>query len=175
MEILHSGLKAVQAFFDTYLALPAYVAERLPFFTYTQIAKSLVFLHKLSTFESTDWSVEYVRETIDFGEILDKLIGWFENSKSVERLGASYTGDAQDTSSRSVRKLCRIKAWHEQKIASSSLGPEVSTTMPTADGTVDGSCMDFLNDAWVEELLGSWDSQYNEGWHDPTWRDAGHP
>lgn len=174
LETLHSGLKAVQALFDTYLALPAYFARNISFFTYTQIAKSLVFLHKLSTFESPDWDLDYVRETVGFGNILDQLIGWFENVKITEGITEPSGEDAEDMFSRCVRKLSRIKAWHEQRTRSGSLGPEPSTTIPHGGATMTGDSMNFLNDTWLEEVLGNWDSQYNDGSHNSIWRGVGH-
>jgi hypothetical protein len=149
LETLYSGLKATQAFFDTYLALPVYFARSSSFFTHTQLAKSLGFLHKLSTFESPGWNLDYVRETVDFGNVLDQLIGWFNNVKPAERLEQSFVEDFEDIFSRTVRKLSRIKAWHEQKMASSSLGPEISTTILDADVTINAGGVDFLNDAWA--------------------------
>jgi hypothetical protein len=154
LETLHAGLKATRAFFDTYLDLPVYVGRCLSFFTYAQIAQSLVFLHKLSTFESPDWNLDFVHQTVNFRSILDQLIGWCERVRTAEGIEQSGAENPEDIFSRAVRKLTRVKAWHEQKTSSNSLGPEMSTTMLNPDVAMNGTSMDFLNDAWLEEMLG---------------------
>jgi hypothetical protein len=161
LETLHSSLQAVNAFFDNFLALPLHLARSLSFFTYVQIAPSMVLLHKLSTFESQDWNLDYVRETLNFGNIIDQLIGWFGRVQNMERVEQSSVEETEDIFSRTLRHLSRVKALHDQKTASSLLGPEIITTVPDADITMIGVSMDFLNDAWLEEMLGPWESQYN--------------
>jgi hypothetical protein len=161
LETLHAGLKAARAFFDTYLDLPVYVVRSLSFFTFAQVAQSLVFVHKLSTFESPDWNLDFVRQTVNFRSILDELIGWFERVKIAEGVEQSSPVNAEDFFSRAMGKLSRVKAWHEQKTGSNSLGPEMSTTTLNPDVAMNGTSMDFLNDAWLEEMLGPWECQFS--------------
>jgi hypothetical protein len=161
LETLHAGLKLTQTFFDTYLDLPVYFARRLSFFTYAQIAQSLVFLHKLSTFESPDWNLDFVRQTVNFRSILDQLIGWFERVKTAEGVEQGSAENAEDIFSRIVRKFSRLKTWHEQKAGLNMLGPEMFTTPLNLDVDMNGISMDFLNDAWLEEMLGPWECQFN--------------
>jgi hypothetical protein len=81
----------------------------------------------------------------------------------MERVEQSSVEETEDIFSRTLRHLSRVKALHDQKTASSLLGPEIITTVPDADITMIGVSMDFLNDTWLEEMLGPWESQYNAG------------
>ena len=81
----------------------------------------------------------------------------------MERIDEGSVEGALNIFSRTARKLNRIKAWHEQKTASGSLGTEFSTTVLDADVAMSGGSINFFNDAWLGEMLGPWDSQYDAG------------
>jgi hypothetical protein len=159
LETLHSCLKATQVFFEIFLSLPVDLARSLSFITFKQGAFGLVMLHKLSTFESQDWDLNYVRQTVNFGKVLDQLMDWFDKVKTADLL-ERRSSDENNIFSRGVRKLGRIKAWHEQKAESVSLDPQVSSTIVDADVALNGAPADFFNEAWLE-MLGPWDNQYN--------------
>ena len=160
LETLHTCLRAAQAFFEIFLSQPVYVARSLSFFTYIQIAHTLVVMHKLSTFESKDWDLGYVRETVDFGRILDQLISWFNKALTAEGLEQNNP-DVENIFSKTARKLSRIRAWHDQKMASSSLTAGASSTELDVDVAMNGTSVDVFDEAWLEQMLGPWDYQYN--------------
>ena len=85
LEVLHSCLKTVQGFFANFLSQPVSVITSLSLFTFTQLAHAVVILHKLSTFEHPDWDLEYVRATLDFGDVIGQLITWFDSVKEFEK------------------------------------------------------------------------------------------
>ena len=160
LETLHTCLRAANDFFEIFLAQPAYVARRLSFFTYTQIAHTLVVMHRLSTFESKEWDLGYVRETVNFGRILDRLISWFGKVLTAEELEQSNL-DVESIFARTVRKLRLLKTWHDQKMALGSLTAGASSTVLDGDVAMNGASVDFFNEAWLEQMLGPWDYQYN--------------
>ena len=162
LETLHSCLKATQAFFEAFLSFPVCLARRLSFLTFTQTMYGLVLVHKLSTFESQDWDLDYARQTLNLGKILDRLIDWFDKVKAADRLEQGIP-EEDDVFSRAVRKLGRIRAWHEQKVGSLSLESEVSSTTLDIDLAMNGVSADIFDETWLEELLGPWEHQYHVG------------
>jgi len=160
LETLHACLKASQALFEAFLSLPVSIARYLSFFTYTQMGHTLVVLHKLSTFECKDWDLSYVRETLDFGRTLDELIGWFERVVAAEELERGSLA-ADDIFSRTVMKLGRIRTRYQQNRALSSSTIGTSSNMPDINLALAGASMETFNEAWLEQLLGPWDFQYN--------------
>lgn len=165
LDILHSCLKSVQAFFSDFLSQPVSVVSNLSLFTFTQLANAVVILHKLCTFEHPDWDLDYMRATLDFGDVVGQVITWFESSKEFERYWIGGL-DSSDVASRTARKMRRIKAWYDQKMSQkmsvNSSVPELSSTMPDtdADEPMNGG-FEFLNGAWLEDLvsLGPWNYQ----------------
>ena len=162
LETLHACLRAAQAFFETFLSQPVHLARNLSFFTYTQIAFGMVMVHKLSAFESKDWDLYYVRETLNFGSILERLIDWFSKVAAAEGTERCDGREVDDIFIRTGRKLGRIKAWHDQRVVSSSLtSTGASSTMLDADVAMDGISMDFFNEEWLEQMMGPSSYPYN--------------
>ncbi len=164
LEILHTCLKATQAFFETFLSVPVQLLRSISIFTYTQLAHALVTLHKLSTFESPDWNLDYVRGTVNLGSILDQLIRWFDDVKAHDGF---ETGDLEehDVAWRTARKLQRIKQCHEHKVALNSIGivPEASTPVLHAHIAIEDESLSFFNEDWLQEFLTPWDYPFDGG------------
>ena len=126
-----------------------------------QLANAMVVLHKLSTFESPDWDLDYVRQTVDFGNILDNLIRRFNEIQMTQ--GAEQgKQEGRDIFFRISRKLGRIKAWHEEKTTLRSSRRETTSAVPDGAPVMNGD-LEFFNEAWLEDILGPWDYQSNVG------------
>lgn len=156
LEILHTCLKSTKDFFELFLSLPVHHFRFLAIFTYTQMTHVLIVLYKLSTFESQDWDLAYVRETLDFGSVLDRIVGWAKNILAHAE-NDEVNLDEMDVFSRTIAKVEKLKTLHKQKTASSSKAAEMSSAVFEAGG--EGIPLDFFNDAWLEEMLAPWDYQ----------------
>ena len=136
-------------FFETFFAIPESKYTCFSLATCAQLTHSLIVLQLLSNFEHPDWNLVYARETIDFMEVMDKMIGMF--SKLDGWIFAHTTA-----------KLARIKAHIQEKWAVDVVGPgPVSLSGEDADMGRTWEPVDFLDEFWIRDVFGSTDSQLN--------------
>lgn len=148
LELLYACLQSNKMFFETFFAIPEnrYVCFSLA--TWTQITHSAMILQILSTFEHPDWNVAYVRETIDFMEVMDKMI---ERFNKVE--GQAFA--------RTASKLASIKAHIQERMATDVIGPRPgSLTGEDADMDRTWEPINFLDESLLADVLGPLDLQF---------------
>jgi hypothetical protein len=101
-------------------------------------------LQLLSTFEHPDWNLAYVRETICFMEVMDKLIERFIKVEG-------------QTFARTAAKMASVKA-------------QIQNAMGQGPGTLSGEDadmgrtwepVDFLDESRLADILGQMDSPFN--------------
>jgi hypothetical protein len=158
LELLSACLRACASYFNTFFSIPVaeYVTMSLP--TWSRLTRSLAILHFLSEFESPGWSLDYVRETIDFVTVLNQVS---ERLDSVNKL-VGY--ENFDTFSPTAERLKRIKLYVEGKLDSelaSSKDPELNTPLdsgmiPRTDEL--STFFQYLDDNWIGDMLGPPDS-----------------
>jgi hypothetical protein len=137
-------------FFETFFAIPEPKYLCFSLATWTQITHSLIVLQMLSNFEHPDWNRVYVRETIDFMEIMDKLIEMFQK----------MDGWIWD---HATVKLTRIKAHIQEKWAVEAAGPRTaSLSGEDADMGRTWEPVDFLDEFWATDVFASIASQLND-------------
>ncbi len=153
LELLCACLQASKSYFEIFFSVPVvnYIALSMP--SWSHLTYSLAILHILSSFDHPDWNLVYVRETIDFGAVLGRLI---EQLDSVNTL-VGY--EKIDMFSPTARRLNRIKVYVEGKMAGHSeraVGPEPDRIpdFEPVPGTEDLSdFFQFLDDAWMRDIM----------------------
>lgn len=121
---------------------------------------NLAILQMLSTFEHPDWNVSWLRETINFPELLGKLATNLSEVKAALNLDPT-TEERLDMFSQSAKKMNWIKMFVEKAIPgmSGQAGEsriEDNTSADMFDFNGD-EFMDFMDDAWMKDMLGPWE------------------
>jgi hypothetical protein len=152
LELLYACLQATNCFFEIFFSIPAhnYFSFSVP--TWSHLTSALISLQLLSTFDHPDWSLVYVRETLDFLGVLDRLIEQLSKAQSEFHSGES------PVLARTAQKIRRIKAYCEGKMIVQSAGvqSELWTVQnPEMAGTA--GPINFLDESSLRDILGLWD------------------
>jgi hypothetical protein len=158
LEALYACLEAIKAFFDIYLSVPViqYFSFTMP--AWSHITSCMIVLQLLSTFNYPGWNLNYVRETLDFKDIINRLVEKFEMVRSEP--------GCEDTVvfTRISHKLQSIQSYIEAKASDPSIipGPEI-TSRGFRDPLITngGDFTDFFDEVWLRDILEPWDSQPN--------------
>jgi hypothetical protein len=106
-------------------------------------------LQLLSTFEHSDWNLAYVRETIDFMEVMDKMIERFNKVEG-------------QTFARTALKMASVKAHIQEQMDADAVGPRPgSLSGEDADMGRTWEPYDFLDESWLADVLGPIDPHFN--------------
>ena len=146
LEMLHACLQSTKMFFETFFNIPECRYTCFSIASWTQVTHSMLILQMLSTFEHPDWNLAYVRNTIDFMEVMDKMIDKF---RRVE--GQVFV--------RTVSKLVAVKAHIQEQLAVIRSGSR-SPSGEDADMGRTWQPVDFLDESWFTDILGPLDPQF---------------
>jgi hypothetical protein len=158
LEVLYACLQACKSFFDTFFSIPVsnYFLFSMP--TWSNLSYCMIILQALSDFNHPDWNLESVRETLDFRDVLDRIIERFEKVESEPGCEGTTAFSRTAKRIRSIQKILKTKAVDLSKDrgleAQDVRDPEI---LNTADFT------DLFDEAWLRDILGSWESQPNMG------------
>lgn len=72
-------------------------------------------------------------------------------------LNPGSSEEGMDTFSQNSRRISALKAWCESKNMMNSMAPDGATAVDDIPGEVS---MDFLDDAWLKDIVGPWDFQF---------------
>jgi hypothetical protein len=155
LELLSACLQAIKSCFDTFFFIPVADYHGLSVPTWSHLTRSIAILHNLSSFEYPGWSLDYVRETIDFVTVLDQVSGRLDSVKTL----AGY--ENLDTFSPTVKRMNRVKLYVEGKLHSEpagNMGPEPNTildcgTIPQTEEL--SNLLQYLDDDWMGDILES--------------------
>lgn len=109
----------------------------------------LIALQLLSVFDDPDWSLVYVRETVDFLSVLDQFI------EKIEKAAAELNLDENHALLVSAKKMAMAKAYCAEKMAAQSGGAQ--------SGTAEYKDPNFIDDMWFQDLFGLFDYQNDTG------------
>ena len=115
------------------------------------MAHCIIALYRLSTFEWRDWDHSLVRDCANLSKILEQLIANFAQVKADVGLDKGIL-DNKDIFSISSITLNNIKVWWESKSAAETT--RLDNTLAMDDMMADVP-MDFLDDAWLQDVLGT--------------------
>jgi hypothetical protein len=143
LEMLYACLQSNKLFLETFFAIPEYHYPSLSLASWTQTTHSLMILQLLSTFDHPDWNLNYVRDTIDFMEVMDKIIARFHKVEG-------------EIFERTAAKMASIKA-HIQGQMSAPVakdgagGPDLLNGQDLEMGNWEP--FDFTDESWFVDML----------------------
>ncbi|KGO68317.1 hypothetical protein PITC_066750 [Penicillium italicum] len=107
---LYTCLNTVKLAFENFFNIPLVEYSGLSFPFFTQVARYLIVLSKLSTLNDPSWDNNLARSTVDVLQVIDRLIHNIQRAKAAD--GEDCTGGPLDKSTRiftSVRTWCAAK------------------------------------------------------------------
>jgi hypothetical protein len=159
LELLYSCLQASKSFFDIFFSTPVTLYHCIPMPTFASLTRSLIVLQKLSVLEHPDWNLTFVRETLNFIDVLDSLIERFDQVKRAICFDPE-TSDGTDMFTRTATKIKCIKSFFEERMSLESSGQEAQTWNPEVTRTAE--LMDFFDELWLNDIMGPCgDYQFN--------------
>jgi hypothetical protein len=108
---------------------------------------ALVALQRLSVFDDPDWSLVYVRDTLDFIWVLDQCAG------KVTKAAAELNLDEDHGLNRTAKKISIVSAFCRERMAAHSAGLQ--------RGSLDYADPNFLDDTWFQDVLELFDYEPN--------------
>ncbi|KAH0439642.1 hypothetical protein CcaCcLH18_02752 [Colletotrichum camelliae] len=152
-EVYQGQLNSVRAWLSTFYTTDVRLYGDMALFSYSELVRVMVSLHKLNTLDDTAWSRSSVRQTLDLIPSLDKLIAVFEQLRAASVLWSPTCGTGEDeafTWAINVFQGMR-KAWKDEMagledFGSGNLGvvPNSLPAMPVY-GATDAWWLDIFN------------------------------
>ena len=154
VECLWRSLNVVKSWFDMFFTLSLAACPDLSFLHWAQMARCLVVLIRLSTFEDAAWDHQAVRKTVDLLQVLDKMAKMLE-------LASIEAGERSDIDQfMQMPKMIRFF----RAVISAKMAPGEETAWPygenggaeditnSTDMTMMMQSIDFGNDKWFEDF-----------------------
>lgn len=156
LDSLSRCLNSIKSWFEIFFTIPPsnYLSISWPMFT--QLAHSIIILHRLSTFEDSAWDLGLVRSTMDLNLVLEHFI----NNLRLMR-GHRSDSSEPDMFAKVALVFESAKSWSKNRFivdADSISGifvrnfPEDTVHVPVQDTPL----MNIMDDAWLSEELGAW-------------------
>ncbi|KAJ5710068.1 hypothetical protein N7493_009660 [Penicillium malachiteum] len=151
LEYLYMCLQATKSATENFFEIPITECIGLSFTFFTQLARTILVLFKLSTFKNEAWDNKFVRKEIDVLQVLDRLLKVIDEAKLM--IGSQGDDGFLD---RSSIIFATVKSWCLSKLESKHV---------TANDVASGDICDFisdenyvpedfvLDDAWLKEYL----------------------
>lgn len=147
---LHGCLRLAQSGIENFLKTPISEYTRVSFPFFTQLARSILVLFRLSTLKTGFWDTALVRNNIDVLQVLDQLLKGIDEAKVlVGPRGDDGFLDRAATIFRSVKSWCSSKLGQSDEMTE-SLAPDIVLHLPESYVPVEEFC---LEDAWLKEYL----------------------
>lgn len=159
LDMLHGCLIACQQFFEAFFSMSQEYLVTLSFVNFGRLSFGIVTLFKLSLLDAPGWDLENVRQTVDMGVVLDRIIFAFEHA-----MNGAATRDEIDSShncfSKGARRLRRVREWwaiNSPASARSQENQSLAMTIPGSDfGAIDThNSFGFFEDLWSTDMVGS--------------------
>ncbi|KAK0386169.1 hypothetical protein NLU13_6006 [Sarocladium strictum] len=167
---LYATVKAVRAWYDLFLGMPAQDIPGMPFTFFIHFTQTHVVLYKLTISDDPAWDKSYLRSTADPTVYFDRSIERFQQIAAVYPMNS--TSDLPSVFTKAMSMVSHLKATWEptltqhlgglptpesQAAPNTTLGmtPNI-TTDPTA-GLGDPSTWDFGDMGWMNDVFGPWE------------------
>jgi len=164
LEYLFSCLQAVKSFFDAFFTIPPAKYHCLSVPMLSHVTWNMGILQLMTTFDHPDWSTTFAKQTLDFVGVIEELAKRFSEVKSAIGYD-SHTADDLDIFSQSAKRMATIRVYFVNRAANISEQPPEDTRIEPVnvemlDFASGGDMMDFLDDAWMRDILGApWEFQ----------------
>ena len=153
---LYTCLNTVKLAFENFFKIPLVEYSGLSFPFFTQLARYLIVLSKLSTLNDPSWDNNLARSTVDVLQVIDQLINNIQHAKSAD--GEECRGGPLD---KSTGIFTSVRTWCAAKLAEGGVeGVHARNTgfQPDASSGTQLEAL-FLEDAWWRDsfnvLLGN--------------------
>ncbi|ROV95570.1 hypothetical protein VSDG_05261 [Cytospora chrysosperma] len=161
LECFHACLGTVKSALDCILKLPIvdYRGSSFPFFT--QVARYMIVLYKLTTLSDPAWDTGLVRSTIDVVQVMDQLIANMQQARVADGEQA-----AEGFLDRSARIFMSFRQWCAGKIDEGTAG---AAGQASTHGVLTGGDNGFLldppgfSDIWLQENFSYGVENFNYG------------
>jgi hypothetical protein len=152
LESLYACLNSIKSWFDVFLTIPPAAYVGFPFSVGSQLGHCLIALYRISTLDDPAWNKDIVRNTANLTLILDQVTDNMRQSAELAGLDSD-----SDMFTRGAKMLGSIRLGWEAKMAVEPMGPAISNTQNIGEIIPDVLPMDFSDDAWLTDILVSWD------------------
>ncbi|KAJ6093072.1 hypothetical protein N7486_008361 [Penicillium sp. IBT 16267x] len=150
LESLYQCLNTIKSALENFFRIPVseYFGMSFPFFT--QLARTIVVLIKLSTSTDAFWDSALVSGEVDVLQVMDRLLNNIDEAK------AAIGDQAKDGHlDKAFKIFASVRSWSSSKPHRREIGEVESDTV--CDGNLDGNGIQlddlFLDDAWFKDYL----------------------
>ncbi|KAJ5538119.1 hypothetical protein N7494_007598 [Penicillium frequentans] len=142
---LYECLNTVKLAFENFFQIPLVEYSGISFPFFTQLARYLIVLSRLSTLNDPNWDASLARSTVDVLHVIDQLLSNIQQAKSAD--GEECTGGPLD---KSTGIFTSVRAWCAGKLAEDGVaGVQGASTSFEPDMNSDTQVEAlFLEDAW---------------------------
>jgi len=123
---------------------------------WSNITSCLVVLQLLSSFNHPEWNLNFVRETLNFKTLINRINEKFESVKTVPGCEETVVFSRISTKLRCIRDYIEAKSLDPSVVP----GPEI-ISRGFRDAEISGGrdFTDFFDEAWLKDILEPWESQ----------------
>lgn len=151
LEFRFACLNSIKSWFDVFFTIPPSDLVGVSYLSHAQAGHCTVALYRLTQFEDPAWDKGLVRNTADLLLILDEIIDRFDQAS----ITCSDNSD-QNIYNRLGAIFKAVRSWCGTKLNTDINLPYVPTDQAVGDPTLGTLPLDFLDDAWFTNVLGSW-------------------
>lgn len=113
-SMLFACLNSAKSSFEAFFSLPIYIDFDLPYTVWTLLGHMLVVVSRLTLFNADGWDQAYMRNNLDFFDILNKLARRLEDATAY--VTSSADGGGSDSMSPLPRSVPELFASFAQKM-----------------------------------------------------------
>lgn len=151
LESLYQCLNIIKSALENFFKLPASEYFGMPFPFFTQLARNIVVLIKLSTKTDASWDSALVTGEIDILHVMDRLLNNINEAKTA-------IGDmAKDGSLDKASKIfASVRSWCSSRLHRKEVEGVMSDSAVFCDGSIENDIQleHFLfDDAWFKDYL----------------------
>lgn len=148
VEYLCKCLGTVKSALDNFFRIPPTDYHGISFPFFTQLARYIIVLYKLSTLNDPAWDTTLVRSDVDLLQVLDQVISNFQKA------------DVTDTSTdsvlaRTVKIFTSVRSWYGARLVELTRGDGHAGYQAVGDGSnlLEPFSLDGLNDLWLKDIF----------------------
>ena len=149
LECLYSCLATVKKALENFFKLPLDDYPGVSFSYFTQLARNIIVLYKLSTWKDPAWDTDLVRSTLDVLEVMDQLI---KNIQVVR--AANGEQSANGLLDRAATIFMLVRSWFAANLCESPADGERENVRPQTSFGSDAMVIDpiALEDVWLKDI-----------------------
>lgn len=157
IKLLYGCLKSVKTFLEAFFRIPPEEYIHLAFVTWAELANVLIVISRLHLLKLEGWSLEFVRSSIDFFKVLEKLSQNFE--------AGSRCGEANEDENNFLQ-FSRMMKWAmssynqrlnvETRVTQTAQHPQIFAQVP--EMSPEHMMSDYISpdDMFWQEFIGEW-------------------